>query len=113
MTRQDIDLQKIQVLESSYQGWFNFKASIIAGTIVGTVILIATIQYEKLLPLYAVPIAYLVLFVGGYYMIQDMKKTHEEHISFINGLMLRIENKEELESIEELRKMHKKNANKT
>jgi hypothetical protein len=51
MTKQDIDLQKIQVLESSYQGWFNFKASLIAGTIIGTLVLVATMTFENILPL--------------------------------------------------------------
>jgi hypothetical protein len=51
MTKQDIDLQKIQILESYYQGWFNFKASIVAGFIIGATILIATIEYEKIISL--------------------------------------------------------------
>jgi len=110
MTRQDIDLQKIQVLESSYQGWFNFKASIVAGTIVGTVILIVNMQYQNIINLYGVFVGYLFLVIGAFYFISDMKESHDEHISFMNGLILRIEEGEKLESIEELRKMHKKSA---
>jgi hypothetical protein len=74
MTKQDIDLQKIQVLESSYQGWFNFKASLVAGTIVGTIILIATMQYQQIVNGYGVGVGYAVLTLAGFYFISGMKK---------------------------------------
>lgn len=108
MTRQDIDLQKVQILESSYQGWFNFRASLVAGAIVGTLILIATIQFQNIIPSYGAYIGVLIVIIAGAIFISDMKNEHEKHISFMNGLMLRIEKGEKLESIEELRKMHEK-----
>jgi hypothetical protein len=111
MTQQDIDLQKIQFLESSFQGWFNFKTSLVAGSIIGILILVATLQIENIIPLYSVPISYLVVVGAGYYMLSDMKKTHEVHISFMNNLMLRVERKEKLESIEELRHIKKEFLN--
>lgn len=113
MTRQDIDLQKIQVLESSYQGWFNFKASLIAGTIVGTLILIATMQYQNVVNLYGVIIGDSFLAVAGFYFIVTLRQGHDEHINFINGLVVQIEKGEKLDSIEELRKTHKKSVKKT
>jgi hypothetical protein len=111
MTQQDIDLQKIQVLESSFQGWFNFKTSLVAGSVVGILILIATLQYENIFPLYSIPIFYLIVLLAGFYMVSDLRKTHEDHISFVNSLMLRVERREKLESIEELRKIKKESLN--
>lgn len=108
MTKQDIDLQKIQVLESSYQGWFNFKASLIAGSIVGTLILIATMQYQNVVNLYGVIIGDSFLASAGIYFIATLRQSHDEHINFINGLIVQIEKGEKLDSIEELRKTHNK-----
>ena len=88
----------------------NFKASIIASTIVGTVILIATMQYQNIINLYGVFIGYTILAIAAFYLISEMKETYNEHISFMNSLILRIEKGEKLESIEELRKMHGKSA---
>jgi len=110
MTQQAIDLQKIQVLSSSYQGWFNFKASIVAGNIVGALILIATMFYQNVLDMYGAYLGYAIATGAALYFIWEMRKAHDEHISFVNGLMLRIEKGEKLESIEELRKMQGKSA---
>lgn len=107
MTRQAIDLQKIQSLESWYQGWFNFKASLIAGVIIGTLIFLATMQYEKILPSYAIGVGDLVVMVFGLIAIRDMKQNHERHISFINDLIQKLEQGEKLGSIDELRHQHK------
>ena len=110
MTQQDVDFQKIQVLSSSYQGWFSFKVSLIAGGIVGALILTATMYYQNIVNLYGAYLGYAIVTVGALCFIWDIRKAHDEHISFINGLMLRIEKGEKLESIEELRKLHGKSA---
>jgi hypothetical protein len=110
MTQQDVDLQKIQVLISRYQGWFSFKASLLAGAAVGILILIATMFYQNLLPMYAAYLGYAIVTVFFCYFIWDMRKAHDGYMSSINGLMLRIEKGEKLESIEELREMHGKSA---
>jgi hypothetical protein len=102
MTQQDIDLQKIQVLENSYQGWFNFRSSIIAGGIIGTLILVATMQYEKILNIYAFAVGYLIIVFSSLIFIRDMKQSHNKHIGFINDLIQKIEKGEKFESIEEL-----------
>jgi hypothetical protein len=107
MTKQDIDLQKIQVLESSYQGWFNFKTSIVAGGIVGTLILIASMQFQNVINLYGLIIGDSILAIAGFYFITTLREAHDEHIDFINSLMLKIEKGEKLDSIEELRQKHK------
>jgi hypothetical protein len=112
MTRQDIDLQKIQVLESSYQGWFNFKASIVAGGIVGTLILIASMQFQNIINLNGLIIGDSILTVAGVYLILTLREAHDEHINFINSLILKIEKGEKLDSIEELRQKHKDSTKK-
>jgi hypothetical protein len=112
MTKQDIDIQKIQVLESSYQGWFNFKASLIAGVVIGTLILLATMQYEKIFPTYAIGIGNFIVLAFALYSINDMKKDHERHLSWINVLIQKIDMGERLDSIEELRQTHKDSTEK-
>ena len=110
MAQQDVDLQKIQILESSYQGWFSFRASLLAGGIVGALVLVATMYYQNVVDLYGAYIGYAIVIGATLYFIRDVKKAHNEHINFISGLILRIETGEKLESIEELRKMKGKNA---
>lgn len=110
MPQQNVDLQKIHILESSYQGWFHFRASIVAGAFVGTLVLVATMFYQNVINLIVAWIGYAIVMVATFGFIWDIRNAHNKHISFINGLMLRIEKGEKLESIEELRKMHGKSS---
>ncbi len=110
MTREDIDLQKIQILESSYQGWFNFRVSYIAGGFIGVLVLVATLWFENILPAYGGIIGYGIVFVGAFYMVIEMSKMHNDHIAFISSLVARVEKGEQLESIEKLREEYKKKA---
>ncbi len=103
MTNQDIDLQKIQILESSYQGWFNFRVSIIGGGFIGVLVLVATVSYENIIPAYGAVIGYVIVLVAGFYMMWEMSKMHNDHITFISSLVTRVEKGEKLESIEKLR----------
>ncbi len=108
MTNQDIDLQKIQILESSYQGWFNFRVSIIAGGFIGILVLIATITIENIIPAYGAVIGYVIVFMGALIMMREMSKMHNDHIIFISNLITKVENGEKLEPIEQLREENKK-----
>lgn len=110
MTKQDIDIQKIQILESSYHGWFNFKASIIAGSFVGFTVLAATIKFQNLVDFNSFLILNLAIWLFVFYTVIDMQRKHNQHISFINTQVTRIENGEKLESIEELRDKHPSKA---
>jgi hypothetical protein len=112
MTEQEIDLQKVQVLESSYQGLFNLRASLITGTIIGVLILLATIQFENLLPVYSTVVAYPIVFAFAFYYLHDMKKTHNEHIDFMDKLILKIEKGERLGTIHDLREKHEASTKK-
>jgi hypothetical protein len=99
----EIDIQKIQVLVSFHQGWFNFRATIVASGLIGALILVSTMYYEKIIPFYGLAIGYLVIFLAGFYMSRQLMRDHEKHVSFISGLMLKIEKGERLDSIEKLR----------
>jgi uncharacterized membrane protein len=65
-----------------------------------------TIQYENLIPLYGVAGGLLIISVFGGYVIRDMAKSHEQHVSFISDLMQEVEKGERLGSIEALRQRH-------
>ncbi len=108
MTNQDIDLQKIQIIESSYQGWFNFRVSIIAGGFIGILVLIATISIENIIPAYGAIIGYIIVFMGAFFMMREMSKMHNDHITFMSSLITKVEMGEQLESIEQLREDNKK-----
>jgi hypothetical protein len=104
----DIELQKIQIIESNNQGSYNFRASIIAGGLVGAFILIATMQFENVIPLMVGFILDLIVILAMPFIIRSLKKTRDAQNTFIDGLLLRVENGEELESIVELLKMQRK-----
>ena len=103
MTNQEIDLQKIQVIESSYERWFNFKVSIIAGGLIGILIFVATMQYEKIINIYGLAISDLLILAFAIYLIWDLKQNHEQHNRFVNDLIHKIENGDKLDPIEKLR----------
>jgi hypothetical protein len=107
MSNQEIDLQKIQVIESSYERWFNFKVSILAGGLIGILIFVATMQYEKIINIYGLVISELIIIPFAFYFIWDLKQNHEKHDGFINNLIQKVENGEKLDPIEELRQKHK------
>lgn len=109
LTAQDIDLQKIQVLESSYSDWFSFKASLTAGIAVGVSILIATMQYQHILDIFAVAFSYVILYLAFAYLLYDMKRDRTRHLRFVNSLFIKIEKGDKLPSIKELRKQNKDN----
>ena len=108
----DIELQKIQVIESNNQGSFNFRSSIIAGGLVGALILIATMQFQNLIPLVVGFIGDIIAILAMPYLIRDLKKTRDEQNTFIDGLLLRVGKGDKLESIEELLKMQRKRGKK-
>jgi len=79
-SNRDLDLQKIQILESTYQAWFNLVASIFASGFVGMLILIVTLYYEGPLRngcLFS--LAYLIVIVVliiGYWRFDKDQKRH-------------------------------------
>jgi len=110
MTNQEIDLQKIQVIESTYERWFNFKTSILAGGLIGTLILVATMNFERVINIFGLAIGDLLIMAFAIYFVWGLKENHEQHNGFINDLIRKIENGEKLDSIEELRQKQKDSA---
>lgn len=104
MTKQDMGLQKIQVLENSYQRWFNLKATLFITLIIGFVILISTVTYQNLINLQIMVFADLLIVVIFVFALYHLYKSHKSHIQYIDGLIMKVEKGERLGSIEELRK---------
>jgi len=105
MSQQNIELQKIAILDSSYQGWFNFKVSLVAGLIVSSLILIATVRYENIINVDAMLLAYLIVGIVSFFLVRGMINDHNDHIDFMNDLLIKVENGDKLESLKELRRM--------
>jgi hypothetical protein len=112
MTKQDIDLQKIHVLESSYQAWFNLKSTVIITLIIGFLILISTVTYEKLINLQTMAFADFLIMAIFAFLIYNTRKSHDAHMFYVSELILRVEKGERLCSLEELRGVKKSSKNK-
>jgi hypothetical protein len=100
----EVELQKIQVLESGFQAWFGLVSQILAGGIIGMIILLATIYYQGILDLITLSLANSIVIamviVGLYYM----NKMHRQHLAYMSSLIQKVENCEPLPSFSELAK---------
>jgi hypothetical protein len=112
MTKQDIDLQKIQVLESSYQGWFTVNASFATGAYVALAVLFVTLKIENLIDLNWFMFLYFLAFIYGILSAVYLQRRHNRHMDFMSNLLAKIEKGEKLGSIKELRQKHKDNTKK-
>lgn len=107
----EVELQKIQILDSDFRGWFSFMASILSGAFIGLLILVATLFYQGTIDYLGFWIGLIVVFAfvalfGGYFM----RNMNNDHLSYINGLMQKIENCESLPSINQLAKVKRLKA---
>lgn len=111
----DIDLQKIQALDSHFQAWFNTGASIWVGGLIGFLILILTVYYNKqfssdvmvnlVLTIITAVVAYAVL---GIYGLHFMNKRSNEFLAFVDKLLAQVEKGERLPSLVELKNQIRK-----
>lgn len=111
----DIDLQKIQALDSYFQTWFNTGASIWVGGFIALLILILTVYYNKqfssdvmvnlVLTIIAAVAVYAVL---GLYGLHFMNKRSNEFLAFVDKLLAQVEKGERLPSLMELKKQIRK-----
>ena len=106
MTKQDIDLQKIQVLESSYQAWFNFRASILTTFMISLLILVLTFLVENVITLSGFFFAYGIVAIFMFICLMYLRRQHEAHTQFMNEAIARIENGKKLESVTDLEIIH-------
>jgi hypothetical protein len=108
----DIDLQKIQSLDSYWQAWFNMGASIWVGSLIGFLILILTLYYNKqfspdatvnlVFTIITAGTAYAVLGIYGSYF---MNKRYNEYLAFVDKKLAQVEKGERLPSLTELKKL--------
>lgn len=108
----EIELKKIDVLDSNYQTWFNVSSSILIGGVISFLILILTAFYGKqlhpnevlnnVIAVVLIMAAYIALIVG----IRMLRKNRNEHLVNIDRLLDRVKNGETLPSIFELSKSY-------
>jgi hypothetical protein len=100
----EVELQKIQVLESGFQAWFGLISQILAGGIIGMIILLATIYYQGILNSITLTLSNFVVIgvviIGLYYL----NKMHRQHLAYMSNLIRKVENREPLPSFSELAK---------
>lgn len=104
----DIELQKIQTLDSNSQTWFNLVGSIVASAFIGLIITFITLYYEGLVNLVIYSIGFGAVYVAMYFSLKFMNKRSNEHLEYIDGLYAKIEKGEALPSLMELQKQSRK-----
>jgi uncharacterized protein YacL len=111
----DIELKKIDILESEFQEWFNMRSSLWVGGIIGFLLLILTVYYNKQFSsdpaqnaIIALVLAVAVSLVLGYYGTRYMSRKSNEFSVYIDDLIGKIEKGESLGLIAELSWQKKK-----
>lgn len=100
----DIDLVKIQILDSNFQSWFTFRASILAGGTIGLLILVGTLYYEMVMG--DIVFYFFTVLIGAIMIIgiRSLANSRDRHLDFINNLLAKIEEGKQLPSLNELEK---------
>jgi hypothetical protein len=123
MDKQDIEFQKVQILNDYFQTRVNALYSYVYGAIVGILVLMLTLYYNKVFDLLGNAMAnlffFIVILIGiGFvfksYLLKPVGKTHDEYLAVIDNLFLKVENGETLNSLSELKNLvNSKKKNKT
>jgi hypothetical protein len=108
LKNKDIDLMKIQVLDSSFHSWFTFRASILASGIIGLLILVTTLYYEKIFDALAFYVSLVIIAISMSGVIYFLWKNLGEHLDFMNDLLMKVEKGEQLPPLTELGKIKAK-----
>jgi hypothetical protein len=113
----EIELQKIQALQNDFQAWFSAGASLWVGGLIGLLILILTVYYNKQFsPDAMVNWALTIITAGivyamfGIYGSWFMNKRSNEFLTFVDKLLAKVEKGEALGSIMELKKQSRKKS---
>lgn len=100
----ELNFQKVQIIASHQESWFNFLSGIAAGGLILLISASLTIYYT-----FGVLYGYIsfgLTVIGGVYIVLHMKGEHRKQLEKINGLMIRAENEASLPSIIELESSH-------
>jgi O-antigen/teichoic acid export membrane protein len=100
----EVELQKIQILESNFRGWHNFILSILSGTLIGFFVLLATMYYEGLINYYAFILGLVTVLVFIILWARNIQKTNSKHLRQLDDLIQKVENGEPLPSLNQLLK---------
>ncbi len=111
--KRDIELQKIQALDSYYQARFSTSGSILVGMFIGISVLVLTQYYTPNSPFYYGSLSgviFSMIALGipcvmfGFFGMWKMKKSSDEFLAFIGKLLIQVEKGESLPSLMELQK---------
>jgi hypothetical protein len=108
----DIELQKIQALESEFQAWFNVAASLWTAGFIALAVLWLTLYYEGRLNFFkdvwsnlilTIVVLIIVFVMLGEYGVARMTKVSNEFWAKIDQLLIKVEKGVPLDSLTELR----------
>jgi uncharacterized membrane-anchored protein len=107
----DVEFQKIQILQNDFQARFNLVSSLWVAGLVGLLILVLTVYYNKqfnpdatvnlVLTIVTIAVVYALF---EHYGPRYMKKQSNEFLAFVDELLAKVEKGDALGSIMELKK---------
>lgn len=103
--KENIELQKIQVLADYYHVQFTLSLSTYITLLITFTVALWTLLSEGHLPLLVYYILLVVVGVFVYYEVKSANKRYTEDLSNIDDLLRQVENGEVLPSLSELKKM--------
>lgn len=99
MIQKDIELQKIQILDSDFYSFLNFLYSILIGFFVGMSVLFLILRYQNLLIYFHFVLSLLFLTIFVLSSVIYLRNKRKKHLILINELLQKIENYESLPSL--------------
>ena len=104
MIQNDIELQKIQILDSDFHSFLNFLYTLIVGFFIGMNVLFLILRYHNVLSYTYFVTSLLVLSFFMLSIIFYLENKRKKHLDLMNELIKKIENYESLPSLEFLKK---------
>ena len=102
LIQKEVELQKIQILDSNFQSKFNFETTIIGGMFVGLLVLYATLFYQKIIDYPTYIIGFFVTTGAVFVSIYYLKNQRQKHVKLMSELITKINNYDSLPSLETL-----------
>jgi hypothetical protein len=103
MIQKEIELQKIQILDSDFYSFLNFLYSILIGFFVGLSVLFLILRYQNMLIYVHFVLSLLFLTIFVLFSIIYLRNKRKKHLILINELLQKIENYESLPSLDVLK----------
>ena len=103
MIQKDIELQKIQILDSDFNSFLNFLNLILIGFFVALSVLFLILRYQNVIIYIHFVLSLLFLTIFMLASVIYLRNKNKKHLILINELLQKIENYESLPSLDVLK----------